>query len=102
MAEYLLNYKNKLIFSGDYLNGHELKIVVNNNLEGNKFSISVKDIVEKPDEEQEIVKQAINENLIKSDKKKTIKKDIHIQADKNSKKLKSQKVINKKQEEKKF
>ncbi len=101
LAEYLLNYKNKLIFSGDYLNGHELKIVVNNNLEGNKFSISVKDIVEKPDEEQEIVKQAINENLIKSDKKKTIKKDIHIQADKNSKKLKSQKVINKKQEEKK-
>ena len=53
LAEYLLNYKYKLVNENTALKGHTLKIVVNNDLKGNKFSIITKDIVEKPTEEKE-------------------------------------------------
>ena len=47
LAEYLLNNKYKLINDENSLKGHSLKIIINNNLNENKFSISIKDILEK-------------------------------------------------------
>ena len=103
LAEYLLNYKYKLINENTALKGHTLKIVVNNDLKGNKFSIITKDIIEKPSEEIEIPGISKKESITKTVKNKTNKKEINesktnSQKEKLSKKLSKPKKIQKKVE----
>ena len=76
LAEYLLNYKYKLINENTALKGHTLKIIVNNDLKGNKFSIITKDIIEQPTKEIESPRISKKENITKTVKKKIHKKEI--------------------------
>merc|ERR1712093_203505 len=70
LAEYLLNNKYKLISDEKSLNGHTLKIIVNNDLHTNKFSIVAKDIIEKIVEEKEVVHKPTREKNIRPISKK--------------------------------
>ena len=72
LAEYLLNNKYKLINDEKSLKGHSLKIIINNNLNENKFSISIKDILEKEVQEEEVNPKKVKP--IRPNIKKNIKK----------------------------
>ena len=72
------------------LNGHTLKILVNNDLEGNKFSITTKDIIENNIEEKETISNLIEDNSVKPSKKKNKKKRISVVKEKDKKKVSKQ------------
>ena len=94
LAEYLLNNKYKLINDEKSLKGHSLKIIINNNLNENKFSISIKDILEKEVQEEEVNPKKVKP--IRPDIKKNIKKIINLEKEKKQKKDAKTKQMGKK------
>ena len=94
LAEYLLNNKYKLINDEKSLKGHSLKIIINNNLNENKFSISIKDILEKEVQEEEVNPKKVKP--IRPNIKKNIKKIINLEKEKKQKKDAKTKQMGKK------
>ena len=94
LAEYLLNNKYKLINDEKSLKGHSLKIIINNNLNENKFSISIKDILEKEVQEEEVNPKKVKP--IRPNIKKNIKKIINLEKEKKQKKDAKTKQMDKK------
>ena len=99
LAQYILNNKYKLFNNNSSINDHSLKILVNNDLKGNQFSITAKDIVEKNIEEKETVINQIKDNNVKPIKKRINKKENIILIEKDKKQAAKQKMIKKRKEE---
>ena len=99
LAEYLLNNKYKLFNDNLLLNGHTLKILVNNDLKGNKFSITTKDIIENNIEEKETISNLIEDNSIKPSRKKINKKENSVVKEKDKKKVSKKQITRKRKED---
>ena len=97
LAEYILNYNYKLISDDKFLNGHKLKILVNNDLQENKYSFIVKDITEKIIQEKEALDQPIKEKNIKLVRKKSHRRATNLDKEKKLKKTPRAKPAQKKQ-----
>ena len=97
LAEYILNYKYKLISDNKSLNGHKIRILVNNDLKENNFSFIVKDIIEKIIEKKEVLNQPTKEKNIKSASKKSHRIANNLDKEKKLKKTPRTKPTQKKQ-----